>query len=407
MVEVKNYNAKGDGVTNDTRAVQAALDSGEVVHFTPGTYLCGTLYMRSNGGICLDEGATLLAIPGKEHYNADDFSPRNRVFVSEKVSGAHFIIAEDCENISITGKGKIAGNYRSVFDTSALDNKWRPHYSRPEWRMAQMIFLLGCRNVKISGVTMCDSQYWTCFLLDCENVEISGIRIRCDRYVINADGLDIDCCRNVKISDCDIDCGDDCIAIRANERHAQRIAPCEKVTVENCLLRSPACAVRIGVGNGTLRDCSLRGLEIHDSAIGVGLCPSYSQGSCVNIENILFEDVVFEGKQAFMMLPLWGAVLPEDDPEIKAVRNITLRNFKGKCTQSSLVVSPIAKEKFSGIKFENVFIELQGEAEALSAYRWPFTENGVLNVFRMPELDTAGFHGVSSSGLPEVLHRDQ
>ena len=84
MVEIRDYNAAGDGITNDTAAVQAALDSGEVVHFTPGTYLCGTLYMRSNGGIHLDEGATLLAIPGKENYNADDFSPRNRVFVRSK-----------------------------------------------------------------------------------------------------------------------------------------------------------------------------------------------------------------------------------------------------------------------------------------------------------------------------------
>ena len=83
MVEVRNYNAAGDGMTNDTAAVQQALDSGEVVHFSPGTYLCGTLYLRSNGGIHLAEGATLLAIPGKENYNADDFSSRNLIFSHE------------------------------------------------------------------------------------------------------------------------------------------------------------------------------------------------------------------------------------------------------------------------------------------------------------------------------------
>ena len=181
MVEIKNYGAKGDGITNDTAAVQTALDSGEVVHFTAGTYLCGTLYMRSNGGIHLDEDAVLLAIPGKENYNADDFSPRNRVSIKEHASGAHFIIAEDCENISITGKGTISGNYKAVFDLSQVDSYSRPHYAYPEWRMAQMIFIFGCKNVTIKDVFMCDPQYWTCFLLDCDNVDISRVKIRADR----------------------------------------------------------------------------------------------------------------------------------------------------------------------------------------------------------------------------------
>lgn len=405
MVEIRNYNVKGDGITNDTAAVQAALDSGKVVHFTPGTYLCGTLYMRSNGGIHLDEGATLLAIPGKENYNADDFSPRNRIFADEKVSGAHLIIAEECENISITGKGKIAGNFRSVFDLTQTDERWRPHYPRPEWRMAQMIFLAACRNVTIRDVILCDSQYWTCFLLDCDEVEITGVKIRCDRMVINADGLDIDCCRNVRIAGCDIDCGDDCIALRANETHAGRAVPCEHVTVENCLLRSPACAVRVGVGNGILKNCTLKNLQIRDSAIGVGICPSYTPGRCVNIKNVLFEDVTFEGKSAFILIPLWGAVRNEDDPEIKPVRNIIFRNFQGKCSGSSFIGGPVAEEIFSGIRLEDVTLTMCAEPERLSEYRWPFEENGVLDVYRMPELDTTRFYGRSEGGHAPVLHK--
>ena len=405
MVEIRDYNAAGDGITNDTAAVQAALDSGEVVHFTPGTYLCGTLYMRSNGGIHLDEGATLLAIPGKENYNADDFSPRNRVFVSEKVSGAHLIIAEECENISITGKGKIAGNFKSVFDLTQTDERWRPHYPRPEWRMAQMIFLAACRNVIVKDVTLCDSQYWTCFLLDCENVVISGVKVRADRMVINADGLDIDCCRNVRIEGCDIDCGDDCIALRANERHSLRTSPCDGIYVENCLLRSPACAVRVGVGNGTLRNCHLKNLKISDSAVGIGICPSYMPDSCVNIENILFEDVTFEGECALMMLPLWGSVLLEDDPSIKPVRNITLRNFTGKCSAGSLIAAPAAKGVFSGINLDNVTLSMCADPEKLSEYRWPCEGYGVLNVYRMPELDTSKFTALPEGEHPAVLHR--
>ncbi len=406
MVEIRDYNAAGDGITNDTAAVQAALDSGEVVHFTPGTYLCGTLYMRSNGGIHLDEGATLLAIPGKENYNADDFSPRNRVFVSEKVSGAHLIIAEECENISITGKGKIAGNFKSVFDLTQTEERWRPHYPRPEWRMAQMIFLAACRNVIVKDVTLCDSQYWTCFLLDCDEVEITGVKIRCDRMVINADGLDIDCCRDVLIENCDIDCGDDCIAIRANESHAKRQAPCDGVEVRNCQLRSPACAVRIGVGNGTLRNCTLKELQIRDSSIGVGLCPSYSRGKCVEIDNILFENVYFEGKSPFVMLPFWGSVSFEDDPAVKRVQNITLRNFHAQCTQASLVAAPAQKQLWRNFCFDNVTIKVSSPLEHLGVNRWPFEELGILNVYRFPEIDLSGFKCESTENMQEVVFKE-
>ncbi len=405
MVEIRDYNAAGDGITNDTAAVQAALDSGEVVHFTPGTYLCGTLYMRSNGGIHLDEGATLLAIPGKENYNADDFSPRNRVFVSEKVSGAHLIIAEECENISITGKGKIAGNFKSVFDLTQTEERWRPHYPRPEWRMAQMIFLAACRNVIVKDVTLCDSQYWTCFLLDCDEVEITGVKIRCDRMVINADGLDIDCCRDVLIENCDIDCGDDCIAIRANESHAKRQAPCDGVEVRNCRLRSPACAVRIGVGNGTLRNCTLKELQIRDSSIGVGLCPSYTRGKCVEIDNILFENVYFEGKSPFVMLPFWGSVSLEDDPAVKRVQNITLRNFHAQCTKASLVAAPAQKQLWRNFCFDNVTIKVSSPLEHPGENRWPFEELGILNVYRFPEIDLSGFKCESTENLQEVVFK--
>lgn len=315
------------------------------------------------------------------------------------------IIAEECENISITGKGKIAGNFKSVFDLTQTEERWRPHYPRPEWRMAQMIFLAACRNVIIKDVTLCDSQYWTCFLLDCDEVEITGVKIRCDRMVINADGLDIDCCRDVLIENCDIDCGDDCIAIRANESHAKRQAPCDGVEVRNCQLRSPACAVRIGVGNGTLRNCTLKELQIRDSSIGVGLCPSYSRGKCVEIDNILFENVYFEGKSPFVMLPFWGSVSLEDDPAVKRVQNITLRNFHAQCTKASLVAAPAQKQLWRNFCFDNVTIKVSSPLEHPGENRWPFEELGILNVYRFPEIDLSGFKCESTENLQEVVFK--
>ena len=159
------------------------------------------------------------------------------------------------------------------------------------------------------------------------------------------------------------------------------------------------------MGNGTLRNCHLKNLQIYDSSVGIGICPSYTPGSCVNVENILFEDVTFEGEQAFLMLPHWGTVLNADDPEIKPVRNITLRNFKGKCHRSSLIAAPAEKGVFSNFNLENVTLSLTEVTGTISQYRWPFEENGVLNVYRMPELDTTRFYGRSDGGHVAVLHK--
>ena len=73
MVNVKDFNAVGDGVADDTAAIQAALDSGEVVRFPAGVYNSNTIYLRSNGGLHLEEGAVLRAIADKNKCNPDDF----------------------------------------------------------------------------------------------------------------------------------------------------------------------------------------------------------------------------------------------------------------------------------------------------------------------------------------------
>ena len=403
MLDVRNFNARGDGVSDDTRAVQQALDTGKIVSFAPGVYLCGTLYLRSGGGIHLGNGAVLRASPDCRLYNRDDFSPRNQVSRREHASGAHFIIAENCENITFSGHGRIDGNFQAVFDMTEIDPKGRPHYPYPQWRMGQMIFLCNCRNVTIKDLTIGGAHYWNCFLLNCEDVVISGVRIRADRLVMNADGFDIDCCRRVLIEGCDIDCGDDCIAVRGNEVPVGRAAPCEEVMVRHCRLRSPACGVRVGVGNGTIRNCTFSELEMVDCSIGIGLCPSYTPGKCVKMENILFENIQCEGKQAFLMLPYWGGVGDVDDPAIQPVKGITLRNFTAVSRRPSLIAAPVCKGIFSNFSLENVKIQLIGTPEPLSATRWPFQNMGILNLYRFPELELRNFHGEAEAELPVVL----
>ncbi|MBO7146882.1 MAG: hypothetical protein J6W81_03960 [Lentisphaeria bacterium] len=406
MIDVRTYGAVGDGRTLDTAAIQKALDTGEMVCFPAGTYYTGTLYLRSGGGIHLEEGASLLASIDPADYNKNDDIPINYIPKSEHVSGAHLLMAIEQQNITISGKGTIDGNSDKIFDLNTVETWCRPHYPYPEWRIGQMVFLYGCQNVTIRDVNMNNAQFWTCFLWNCDHANISGVKIRADRLVLNSDGLDIDCCRHVVIEDCDIDCGDDSIAVRASNRLIGKDVCCEDIQVRRCILGSPACAVRIGVGQGYIRNCHFSDIEMVNSDDGVGFCPSYSAGNCTGIEHITFENVHFKGNQPFRLTPTWlGGIQNEDDPMIKPVKDLVFRNFHAEARETCIFVAPAGENIFEGIVFDNVTIDLQEPGTRPPENFWPGEEYGVLNFYRYKNVDTSGLKVHSANNLPGAVFK--
>ena len=249
MSDVRTFGAAGNGSADDTAAVQRAIDAGGITRFPAGTYRCGTLYLRDFTTLELEPGAVLLASPDRGDYNPDDFAPANHVYPTEAVSGAHLLIADGCCNITIRGGGRIDGN-RSAFYELPADLVCS--YETITWRPGQMLFLRRCRNVTITDVELTNSPYWNCFLYGCEEVRIHGVRIVNPMATPNGDGLDLDSCRRVTVSDCIIETGDDCIAIRASADHGIAEPVCENITITNCVLTTVCNAVRIGVGTGTI-----------------------------------------------------------------------------------------------------------------------------------------------------------
>ena len=141
MQNVLDFGAKGDGKTLDTAAIQAAIDAGGEVYFPKGTYISGTLYLKSGGGLNLAAGAVLRASHDRADYNADDFCEQNSICGQEIGTGAHLIVAVEKENIFIKGEGIIDGDShywmnetKPIFDGCIA---FAPH---PD-RIAQMIFI--------------------------------------------------------------------------------------------------------------------------------------------------------------------------------------------------------------------------------------------------------------------------
>ncbi|MHC4887105.1 MAG: glycoside hydrolase family 28 protein [Planctomycetota bacterium] len=331
---VADFGAAGDGAALDTEAIQKAIDAchregGGRVVLTPGTYRSGTLFLKSHVELHLQGGAVLKGTGEREAYNPDDIFPENEVFTEEDTTGAHLIIAYRAENIAITGQGTIDGNSSAFFlplpeEEVTHDYRYK-HRNFPigEWRPSQMIFFCRCRNAVVKDVSMLNAPYWTFFLLGCEDIRIRGLLIENAPQTQNGDGIDIDCCRNVTVSDCIIRSGDDAITLRGNIRPLGEEMPCENIVVTNCVLQSPCNAIRVGVGDGLIRDCFLSNIIIKASRTGINMVSRYGDAMPrgVQMERIRFSNFRME-----TVTPLHLYVGPGGEPPV-GIRDIDFHGF--------------------------------------------------------------------------------
>jgi polygalacturonase len=334
---VRDFGAKGDGKSMDTAAIQSVINQGGIIYFPPGTYLCGTLYLESNCKLIIDVGAVLLASPIPVDYNANDFIPQNKTFSHENVSGAHFIVAVEKTNITITGGGRIDGNRQAFYNEQ--HEKFSHIFKLGDWRPGQMLFFCECDNIKLENIELYNSPYWNCFLHGCEDVFIRGLKIWNDQRTLNGDGIDIDCCRKVLVSDCIIESSDDCITMRADDVRLKKKKACEFITINNCILHTRCNAFRIGVGNGIIRNCVVSNCNIKDTRTGICIISRYSKGSIgVEISNISFNNIMFETVRPIF---IGSDVRGPQQETAKTISNISFQQLRGCGSRSSLIVGNV------------------------------------------------------------------
>lgn len=356
MKNVKDFGAVGDGKTLDTKAIQNAIDSGGMVVIPEGTYLTGTLYLKSNGGLYLEPGAKLLASHNREDYNKADYCPQNKIFEAEFMAGTHLITAVNQENIFIGGFGTIDGDSHFWVNEKIKQpgcDFWG-HPPKEANRPAQMLFFAECKNVKVENVTLLHSPFWHLFFHGCTDVIARGLTIRGERRQWVNDGIDIDCCSNVAISDCIIDTGDDGITLRANGvRLTEKEAVCENITVSNCVITSYLdYGIRIGVGNGVIRNALFSNVIIKDSLNGIGMTNRFNpHGDCTSIEDIRFSNVSIEAKRAIEL----KVSCFQTHPPLKMpayIKNISFNNVFA-ATQRICYLLGFENADFSGVEFND------------------------------------------------------
>lgn len=361
-VSVKDFGATGSGITLDTDAVQAAIDhvaqkGGGRVNVPCGTYLCGSIWLRSHVELHLDDGAVIKGSPDIQDYCEADCCPQNEAEIGwgDYVSGGHLILGVGVSHVSLSGQGRIDGN-----SDAFLLNSRGVSYSNKSLipaRPSQMVWFVDSHDITIKDIELADSPYWSCFLLNCKKVNISGCYVhtrRKDYHTFNGDGIDIDRCQDVTVSNCRIDTSDDCITLRASGAHLLS-APqdCAQVKVESCILSTSCNAIRVGVGEGHIHDAVLSGITIMDTNVVFNIVGAYSKGERgTDIDHIVFRDIRVEASE---LLRIHHMRSPSC-----SIRDITFDCISGTAPNDSHIWAKKAAP-FQNIVFRNVQVPAQYE----------------------------------------------
>ena len=339
-VNVRDLGAKGDGVTKDTAAFQAALDScathgGGIVIVPAGAYLIGSVVVGANTTLQLESGAKLTGSP-----DIADYPLINVRWEGEFRQGHRALISSDnANNVTITGPGAISGPPVSL---SQLRNPRGP----------VLIELANGTNVTLNGFSTQYQRLWSIHLLLCRNVTARGLVIR-TAALSNGDGMDVDSCDGVTIEHCDINTGDDAISLKSGRGLAAlRLGrPTQNVLIKDCLLVS---SIDAGLGLGTemsggVRDVRLENCLISGRQNGIFIKSRDGRGGFM--ENITFENITVSNSPTLVGIDLTTKGIQATDPvpgdveKWALVKNIRFSHVKVINVQALVVGKNVPPER--------------------------------------------------------------
>ncbi len=430
VFNVKDFGATGIKTDKAREAIQKAVDAcaeagGGMVYLPPGEYTSGTIHLRSHVRFFIESGATFFASREKPDYDKDAL-----------------FYGEDLVNITIEGRGLVDGQSEYEWRLNDIDDRFirdnqllmeaagKPllrSFPKPN-ALPKMVLLLRCTDVRIAGVSFMHSPSWTIHPYGCERMVIDGVYIYSSlKEGVWADGIDPDGCKDLRISNCTIETGDDAIVFYSMNWFGPAL-PCENITITNCRLSSASSALKFCDGNmNCVRHVTVSNCVITDS--NRGLAFMVFDGGYVS--DVVISDLTIDcvrhdwfwwgdGDPIHFNIKRRSEVHPqvkwENEPPAGSIRNVKLQNIIARGKGSSLI-NGHPMSWLDGVSLENIKLFLADDpgapiqkVEHALKFRWVrnLKIRGLEVIWEKPEserwesalyfedvkdLDVAGFSG--------------
>ena len=312
-VSVRDFGAAGDGIHEDTAAIQAAVNSvpeGGRIYFPEGRYLTLPISLRSHITLELSEKAVLLGSTDRERYAIladvakDPFSggetPLSSFEGNEDASYQSLIYGAYAKDIRIVGRGRIDGN--------AQNGDWWKGFEDFPAKRPRAVFLNRCENVTFHGVTVANSPSWHMHPLYSRNIGMYDLYIEAPKDSPNTDAIDPEGCDGVEIVGCRFSVGDDCIAVKSGKIEMARKyrMPADHHTVRNCLMDFGHGALTLGSElAGGIRNVSVTQCLFHATDRGLRIKTRRGRGKDSIITNVLFDNIRMDGVLTPIVINMW------------------------------------------------------------------------------------------------------
>lgn len=244
------------------KAIDLAAEAGGIAYVPPGEWISGTLRLHSGVTLNLHPAAVL-----KASGDIADFPAMQRRGTAMTDQAHHFIVAEDAEDVVITGGGTLDGNGFAFWNEPEPGRQW---YRAKKPRVHPMLEFRRCRRLRLENVRIANSPGWTVHPYCCDEVTLRGVTVENYLFGPNTDGFDINGCRDVFVSDCKLTCGDDPIVIKATKDARSS----ERILINNCVVRTQCIGVQLGQETESdIRQVTVSNCVMHecDRMFGIGI----------------------------------------------------------------------------------------------------------------------------------------